>query len=185
MRRVNDLSQFGQSVFHDMGIGLEVEEFNVAWQQRRLMAHKGFPGSIAAIADALDVELTVEKQECIPLVRDVETVVGGLTVPAGRVIGTEQRCVASAADGKRVILEHPQRIGTYDGEERPHDVLEIEGPQPLKAVVPDGIAGGAGTAALMVNAARVVSSMPPGLRTMGATRASQVGVDALEVGGRA
>lgn len=165
VRRVNDLSQFGHSVLEDMGVGLEPEEFERRWRDGELAAHRGFPGSIAVIADALGTELEIVEQSCAPIVRDFDTVLERVSVPAGRVVGTNQRCVARTDAGQRVVLEHPQRVGSFEGEEEPRDTLRIEGPQALMLEIPGSIAGAAGTVALMINSALALERVSPGLHT--------------------
>jgi 2,4-diaminopentanoate dehydrogenase len=178
VRRVNDLSEFGGSVLDDMGVNLTPEDFRRQYEAGDLRAHNGFPGSVATIANGLDLPLEIVEQSCEPLVRTSTTVAGKLAIAPGRVVGTEQRCVAESPDGRRVVLEHPQRVGTAAGEEAPHDLLEVEGDGSLTVRVPGGIAGGTGTAALMVNAVLAVQTVDPGLHTIGSVAPAMVAMPA-------
>lgn len=174
VRRVNDLSRYGPSVFRDMGVGLAPEEFRRELEVGRLLAHKGFPASVATISSALGVELEIVENGCQPLVREIDTVIPGSRIPAGRVIGTDLHCRAVSPQGHEVVLEHPQLVGTVAGEEAAHDLLEIRGSREVSVSIPGGIRGAGGTVALMVNAALSVGRVDPGLRTIGSVAPATV-----------
>jgi hypothetical protein len=165
VRRVSDLSDYGETVLHALGVGLTREEFATAVSSGEV-GHVGFHGSVAFLADGLGVSAEVVRDEAVPITRDVTTTLHGRELPAGVVVGVSQQCEAITAEGQRIVLEHPQRAGTYPGEEEPHDFVEIDGEPGLRLRVSPGLDGAAATVGLLVNLAHVVVEAPPGFQTM-------------------
>jgi len=83
-------------------------------------------------------------------------------VEAGRVAGIEQSAVITSSGAERVRLE----LRMYVGARNPIDAVSIEGEPPIEATIAGGVHGDEGTAAVVVNAAGLVRSLHPGLRTM-------------------
>jgi 2,4-diaminopentanoate dehydrogenase len=163
-RRVSDLSYYGWTVLQGLGIGLLPADFERAREGGGVAGHLGFPQSIAVIAEGLGIDLSIVENSFEPIVRDAATQLGEDELAPGEVIGVSQRCVAVSNAGHEVILEHPQRIGTYGESEEPFgDLIEIDGEPPLRFRIEPGIDGGGATVALMLNAVPGVFDLQPGL----------------------
>jgi 4-hydroxy-tetrahydrodipicolinate reductase len=165
VRRVSDLSDYGETVLSALGIGLTLEEFEEAVRAGRV-GHLGFEGSVAFIAAGLGVSVEITANECVPITRSGPTVVAGRKLPAGVVIGVEHRCEALTSEGQKIVLEHPQRAGTQEGEEEPHDLIEVEGEPVVRFRISSGLDGGSATVGLLLNLAHAAVVAPPGLQTM-------------------
>lgn len=165
-RRVSDLSSYGETVLSGLGIGLNPFEFATARRNGSVVGHLGFAQSIAVIAERLGVDLAIIDDSAEPMVRSVTTRLANEEFSPGTVIGVLQRCTAESEDGHRVILEHPQRIGTSgEGEEPFGDLIQIEGEPSVRLRIEPGIDGGAATVALMLNIIPGLFELPPGLHS--------------------
>jgi 4-hydroxy-tetrahydrodipicolinate reductase len=149
-----------------MGIGLNQHEFERHRANGQVSGHVGFDESIAFLARHLGTDLRIVERESVPLIRAVATTVGASTFPAGVVIGIKESCLARSLSGQEVMLEHPQRLSTIQGEEPPYDLVSLEGSPPVRLISRSGIDGGRATAALMMNAIYAIIGGQPGLQTM-------------------
>jgi 4-hydroxy-tetrahydrodipicolinate reductase len=166
VRRVSNLAPYGESVLISMGIGLNQHEFERHRANGQVSGHVGFDESIAFLARHLGTDLRIVERESVPLIRAVATTVGASTFPAGVVIGIKESCLARSLSGQEVMLEHPQRLSTIQGEEPPYDLVSLEGSPPVRLISRSGIDGGRATAALMMNAIYAIIGGQPGLQTM-------------------
>lgn len=166
LRRVNDLGSYGPSVLRAFGVGATPEEFKAGVAAGRIVGHHGFGQSASLIARALGFRIDHVRQHVSAIVARSERRGLDVRVPPGRVAG----CLHSAeivSDGRVVIqMEHPQEIdpgadGTVTG-----DFIDIDADPPIHLRIEPEIAGGTGTAALVVNMAARVVSAAPGLLTM-------------------
>ncbi len=145
-RRV-DLSRRRPQLGKKLGIGLTVGE----WQreaERRTLGHVGLVESTmlcarALGADAVDVAFRRE-----PIAR-----------PDGIVSGVRERAELEADDGRAVHLELVFEDAGVDT-----DVVEVRGRPNVRVVFEGGVHGDDATVARLVNGARIVRSLPPGLR---------------------
>jgi 4-hydroxy-tetrahydrodipicolinate reductase len=188
-RRVSDLAPYGPTVLKSMGIGMDRKSYSEARTAGKVAGHIGFEGSVAILAAGLGIELRVESNESHPIVREHPTEWSGIVLEPGTVVGVTQRCSALSPLGQRVVLDHPQRIGVLDGEEPPHDLVEVDGDPPLRLRIQPGLEGGAATVGLMVNVIHALMDAAPGLHPVSdlplgplgrARLASSQSFDALE-----
>lgn len=164
-RRVSDLSEYGETVTAGLGIGLTLEAFDEAVALGRV-GHVGFEGSVAFIAERLGIAFEITAHDIQPITRTLPTFVAGRELAPGVVIGVTHRCEAISSAGQTIVLEHPQRAGPSEGEEEPHDLIEIDGEPPIRFRISPGLDGGAATVSLLLNVASAAASAPPGLQTM-------------------
>jgi 4-hydroxy-tetrahydrodipicolinate reductase len=165
VRRVSDLSGYGESVLRSLGIGLAPQEFDAS-VSRDGVGHVGFSGSVCFVAAGLGVEVESCTEEAIPITRNAVTVLGERSFPSGRVIGVNQRCRATTSSGQTITLEHPQTVGMLEDEA--HDLIEVSGDPGVRLRISPGYDGGAATVALLLNLAAAAPSLPPGLQPMSA-----------------
>jgi 4-hydroxy-tetrahydrodipicolinate reductase len=64
--------------------------------------------------------------------------------------------------GLNIELDLTMAVGAAD----PQDRIEISGPTPLSAIIPDSTPGDSATVAALINCARILPSLSPGLKTM-------------------
>jgi 2,4-diaminopentanoate dehydrogenase len=166
LRRVNDLSPYGPTVLRSFGIGASPPEFDERVASGEVVGHHGFPQSIAMMARAFGWAIDEVRQEVSPIVAGATRRGADVLVGPGAVAGCLH--VAEAFSEGRVVIrmEHPQEVdpgaeGTSTG-----DFIEIDGEPSINVRIEPEIAGGTGTAALVVNMARRVVEAPPGLLTM-------------------
>ena len=135
-----------------VGVGITVEAANDAIA-RGVFGHVGLPESAWMISDLLDLGGVRLEQAVEPVVSDETGMVGGL----------HQDGVLYAENGLPVVR---MRIEMVAGVDDPHDRIDIDGEPPLSLVVPGGVPGDSGTAAIVVNSALRLGSSPTGLLCM-------------------
>jgi len=166
LRRVNDLGSYGPAVLHAFGVGLSPVAFQEGVASGRIVGHHGFAQSIALIAQAVGLEIDEVRQQLEPIIARSARLGRNVTVEPGNVAG----CLHSAeafSKGRLVIrMEHPQEVDPGADGIPTGDFIDIDGDPPIHARIEPEIAGGVGTAALVVNMASRVVSAPAGLLTM-------------------
>jgi 4-hydroxy-tetrahydrodipicolinate reductase len=145
-----------------VGATMTPRQFNDLAGQGNI-GHKGIGESVAMIAAALgkiaktsDVKITLE-----PVIarRKLSSQLG--IIQPGMVSG--MRNTATWQDKNlRIELDLTMAVGADD----PQDRVEISGPTPLIATIADSIPGDSATVAALVNCARLLPTLPPGLKTM-------------------
>jgi len=161
IERIQD-AQYRRAPFQTkIGAGLLVEQFKRKVEEG-IIRHVGLTESIHMIAHRFGwiPEKTTESIE--PVVAKHDMVVNGKKIPAGNVLGVEQigRCYIDGQE--RITLVFRAAVG----EGGPRDRIIINGTPAIELTIKEGIAGDAGTCAMVVNAIPVVVSSTPGLRTM-------------------
>lgn len=145
-----------------VGATMTIEQFNSLAAQGKI-GHMGIGESVAMLAAGLgrdarprDVKITLE-----PVVadRELDSLLG--TIQPGQVRG--MRNTASWA-GKNLTIELDltMAIGASD----PQDRVELSGPVPLTAIIPGATPGDSATVAALLNCARLLPTVSPGLKTM-------------------
>jgi len=97
-----------------------------------------------------------------PVVADHDVRSGAISVAAGCCVGMRQVATAASSGREVVRLELEMVLGL----EGPADEIHIAGRPPVDMVIDGGIAGDPATAAVVVAAAKTITSAPSGLRTM-------------------
>ncbi len=166
LRRVNDLSPYGPGVLDAFGIGLSPGAFDEGVASGRIVGHHGFAQSIALIAQALGLEIDEVRQDLQPIIAKSARSGRDLSVKPGHVAGCLH--IAEAFSEGRVVIrmEHPQEVDPGAEGVATGDFIDIDGDPPIHARIEPEIAGGSGTAALVVNMASRVVSAPAGVLTM-------------------
>jgi len=148
--RVLDAGRRRPSFRAKVGAGVDEDEFH----QRAaagLFGHAGLAESAWMLADGFGLEAD-RAEESLGPVKDAD----------GRVLGTEQWVSLIAGDREVVRLEMTMAIGVPD----PADTIELDADPPVKLRLAGGVPGDAGTAGVVVNAARAVGAARPGLLMM-------------------
>ncbi len=145
-----------------VGSTMTVEHFNDL-KSKGAIGHKGLAESIAMIAAGLGRKVSpggvVETLE--PLVATSPITSGLGVIEVGKVRGMHNRGTWSG-DGLEIELD----LIMACAEPNPRDEIEISGPVPLKITVPGSTPGDSATVAALVNTARLLPTVLPGLRTM-------------------
>jgi 4-hydroxy-tetrahydrodipicolinate reductase len=149
-RRVLDAGTRRASFRQKVGVGMTQEEFRVAAEGA--FGHAGLVDSAWLVADRLNLHAEHAHEELEP---ELDS--------AGLVTGSRQFASLSTADGREVVrLEMVMVAGVPD----PQDVIELDSDPPIHLVLNGGVPGDAGTAGVLLNAARRLADAAAGLRTM-------------------
>jgi hypothetical protein len=130
------------------------------------LRHVGLPESVHLLAAACGWELTRTEETIEPVMTDVEITGGYRPIAPGQAAGVEQwgRGFVTGGDGEREAITMQFRAAV--GQPEPRDEVEIDGTPPIRSVIAGGVNGDIATCAVVLNAAPVVASAPPGLHTM-------------------
>lgn len=145
-----------------IGAGMSVEEF----ERRKVggrMGHIGLAESAHMLADAMGAggERALER-DLGPIVAERSVSTDHVTVDPGQVAGVHETVVLRAGGDERVRMELDMFVGAPD----PRDALVIEGSPGLEVEICSGVAGDAGTVAVVISCAPLLRELEPGLRTM-------------------
>lgn len=127
------------------------------------IGHMGIGESVAMIAAGLgktakpaSVKITLD-----PVIADREMNSALGTITPGQVCG--MRNTATWSDAKlKIELDLTMAVGAQD----PQDRIELSGPVPITLIIPDSTPGDTATVASLINTARVLPRVAPGLKTM-------------------
>ena len=145
-----------------IGGGLTPQEFESLARAGKI-GHMGLAESAAMLASGLghqaapgSVRLGLE-----PVLADrpIQSALG--LIEPGRVCGAHSTA-AWANDQLSIELDLTMALGLPE----PRDVIELRGPVPLRLKISGGIPGDSATVAGLLNCARAVGTLAPGLRTM-------------------
>jgi hypothetical protein len=145
-----------------VGATMTQREFKHLADQGKI-GHMGIGESVAMIAAGLgkiarpaEVKITLE-----PVIADREmpSLLG--KIQPGMVCGMRNTAMWSGK-GLKIELDLTMAIGAAD----PQDRVELSGPTPLIAIIPDSVPGDSATVAALINCARLLPNIPPGLKTM-------------------
>jgi 2,4-diaminopentanoate dehydrogenase len=145
-----------------VGSTMTVEHFNDL-KSKGAIGHKGLAESIAMIAAGLGraVSPGSVKETLEPLVATTPIQSGMGLIEVGKVRGMHNQGFWSG-DGLEIELD----LIMACAEPNPRDEIELSGPVPLKVLVPGSTPGDSATVAALVNTARLLPRVQPGLRTM-------------------
>lgn len=164
--RINDLSEFGQTVMSTQGVGATPQQFAAGIQDQTIVGHVGFHESMQMIASALGWQLDeiVETKE--PIISAVHRETPQVIIEPGLVAGC-RHIAYGKQDGKvKITLEHPQQVRPELAGVETGDYIRITGTPNLNLQIKPEIPGGIGTIAMAVNMIPQVCEAPPGLKTM-------------------
>jgi 2,4-diaminopentanoate dehydrogenase len=150
-RRVLDAGTRRASFRDKVGVGMTQEEFRAA-AAKGGFGHAGLADSAWLVADRLDLAAAHVTEGLEP---ELDA--------AGLVAGSRQFASLATADGREVVrLEMVMATGVSE----PQDVIELDANPPIHLVLKGGVPGDAGTAGVLLNAARRLADAQSGLRTM-------------------
>ncbi len=91
VRRVVDISGFGETVLRRIGVGKSESDFSLAVESEEILGHAGFPQSIHVVANALGLKVERIEKILLPVVatQDIE-LPGKLTIKSGESAGVSQ-----------------------------------------------------------------------------------------------
>jgi 2,4-diaminopentanoate dehydrogenase len=145
-----------------VGSTMSVEQFNEL-KAKGQIGHKGLAESIAMIATGLGrrVNAGEVREELQPVLADRQIECGLGTIQPGQVRGMHNTGFWQG-DGLTIELD----LLMACDEPNPRDEIELVGPVPLKVSVPGSTPGDSATVASLVNTARLLPRVSPGLKTM-------------------
>jgi hypothetical protein len=168
VERIVDLSGFGASVLHRLGIAHSAESFEEGRRAGTVTGHVGFPQSMRVVAGGLGVAIDRIDRELEPIFAETELQASSLTVAAGQTAGFRQRYAAITADGRTwfeaLFTGHvaPAQIGL-----EPRDAIAIRGPYgDINLAATPGINPQIGSASAVANSIRRLVAAPPGWITI-------------------
>lgn len=106
VRRVVDISGFGETVLRRIGVGKSESDFALAVESGEILGHAGFPQSIHVVANALGLKVERIEKILLPVVatQDIE-LPGKLTIKSGESAGVSQT-YTGIVDGKPWFIAH-------------------------------------------------------------------------------
>ncbi|NLX82246.1 MAG: NADP-binding protein [Clostridiales bacterium] len=164
--RVNSLSPFGETVMHEQGIGISVEQFDQGVKDGSLAGHVGFHESAAMIAGALGMSYDSLKQQMLPIITDVDRKSPHGFAAKGHIAGVNMTAQAMDGDREIISLIHPQQIEPEQVGVDTGDYITLTGTPPIHMAVKPEVNGGLGTIAMACNCLPFVVAARPGLLTM-------------------
>jgi len=106
VRRVVDISGFGETVLRRIGVGKSVADFTAAVECEEILGHAGFPQSISVVANALGIHLERIEKTLLPVITDQEiNLPGKMTIFKGQSAGVNQTYTA-IVDGEPWYIAH-------------------------------------------------------------------------------
>lgn len=164
--RVNSLSPFGETVMHEQGIGITVEQFDKGVEDGSLAGHVGFHESAAMIAAALGMSYDSLKQQMLPIITDVDRKSPHGFAKKGHIAGVNMTAQALNGDKEMISLIHPQQIEPEQVGVDTGDYITLTGTPPIDMAVKPEVNGGLGTIAMACNMLPFVVAARPGLLSM-------------------
>jgi 4-hydroxy-tetrahydrodipicolinate reductase len=145
-----------------VGATMTPEHFRDLANQKKI-GHMGIGESVAMIARGLgreakprDVKITLD-----PVIADRELDSALGKISPGMVCGMRNTASWAGKD-LSIELDLTMAVGTPDAQDR----VELSGPVPLTLIIPGSTPGDTATVAAMINCARLLPNVTPGLKTM-------------------
>jgi 4-hydroxy-tetrahydrodipicolinate reductase len=145
---------------HKVGAGKTVAEFRKLAAAEQL-GHVGLVESAAVVCAGLGWDVPEIEETLDPVVAPAPIETAFVAVSAGEVAGIDHRVTARTPQGT-VELD----LKMYLGAEQPVDRVLIDGDPPIRCTLEGGVAGDIGTVGMLLHHARLLPSLPPGLRTI-------------------
>ena len=161
LRRVDALTR-RLPLQEKIGSTMSVDRFNEL-KSKDQIGHKGLAESIAMIAHGLGrkVESGSVDETLVPVIAREPIQCGLGLIQAGQVRGMHNRGTWS---GQGLSIELDLLMAC--AEPNPRDEIELDGPVPLKLMIPGSTPGDSATVSALINTARVLHRIEPGLKTM-------------------
>lgn len=161
LRRVDALTR-RLPLQQKIGSTMSVDKFNEL-KSKNQIGHKGLAESIAMIAHGLGrkVESGSVSETLEPVIARESIQCGLGTIQAGQVRGMHNR---GSWSGQGLSIQLDLLMAC--AEPNPRDEIELDGPVPLKLMIPGSTPGDSATVSALINTARVLNRVEPGLKTM-------------------
>jgi 4-hydroxy-tetrahydrodipicolinate reductase len=145
-----------------VGSTMTVEQFE-GLKARGQIGHKGLAESIAMIAAGLGRKVNPGevREDLQPVLAEHEIECGLGVIAPGRVRGMHNTGFWQG-DGLAIELD----LLMACAEPNPRDEIELDGPVPLRVQIPGSTPGDSATVAALLNTARLLPKVSPGLKTM-------------------
>jgi len=143
-----------------VGVGMSVPEIK-ALIRKGAIGHVGLAESVAMIAAGLGWKLDAIKEKFEPVVADHFVFSEHYRAHAGEVRGMRMTAHGIVKGKKLIELDLTM---AFDADT--FDEVIIDGDPPLLIRTKSGFPGDASTIGMLINAARLAPTLPPGLRTM-------------------
>jgi 4-hydroxy-tetrahydrodipicolinate reductase len=161
VRRVNDAGKRRLPLQRKIGAGLSEAEFQKLVESGAVR-HVGLQESIEMLANAMSWKLDRVEEATHPILAVTNVTTKYLTVEAGQVAGVDQVGTGYINGRPAIVLE----LQMYVGAKEEVDEAWIEGHPSLHFRCETGYPGDVTTGAIVVNAARRLPYLQPGLCTM-------------------
>ena len=143
-----------------VGAGMSVAEVTKMIREKKL-GHVGLGESVAMIAAGLHWKLDDIREKFDPVIADHPVSSEHIHIQPGQVRGMWMRADGYVNGKKKIELD---LLMAFDADT--FDEVVIDGTPPLLIRTKSGFPGEASTIGMLVNAARVAPTLPPGIRTM-------------------
>ena len=159
--RIVDLTERRLQLQRKNGLGQSVGRVQKMLDEQAI-GHVGLTTSLQMLAAGLGWRLDVIDIESRAIAAQTPTSTEHIDIPTGRCVGIQQRAQGFVLDVPRIILKLVMEANVEGGT---RDEIHVDGDQCLRLRL-NGLHGDLATAALIVNQALQVQSMPAGLQTM-------------------
>jgi len=142
-----------------LGLGSGPEDFREGWANGRL-GQAGLHESLLVIAHSLGWNIPAMDQWCEPIIADREFRLSRGIVARGQVRGLHQIIRAFTPARESIQLELKVVLEAED----PHDLVRIQGDNPIEARIPGGLQGGRSKAWALIKTLPRLRPLAPGLK---------------------
>ncbi len=159
--RIQDASKRRIPFQQKIGAGLTRTQFKAKAADGSLR-HVGLVESAHMIAHGLNWRLDRTTESLKPVMAKTTINSGYKKIVPGLACGVEQVCRGFRADKEVIRLHFRAAVGEKDS----FDLIEIDGTPSLSSKIAGGVNGDVATCAIVINAARSITKVGPGLKTM-------------------
>lgn len=163
VRRVVDLSGFGEIVQRRLGIGFDAAEFAQGIRDHAIHGHIGFPHTIRTFGRRLDVDIERVDEVVEPILTDHPLIAHSVETHPGRSVGIRQRATGIVDGRPWFKAEFIGHIAPRSAGLEPEDAYVIEGVPTIRATVSPGFDPQTTTASVLANVMPRVLAAHPGL----------------------
>ncbi len=155
-----DAGKRRQQLQKKVGAGMSVAAVN-GLIRRGAIGHVGLGESVAMLAAGLGWKLEEIREKFVPVVAERAVASDYYRVEAGQVRGMRMTAAGIVGGKKKIELDLTMALGAET-----FDEVRVEGDPPLVVRTTTGFPGDSSTVGILVNCARMVSGLEPGVRTM-------------------
>jgi 4-hydroxy-tetrahydrodipicolinate reductase len=163
IKRVADVSGEGPAGFHHLGFGLTKRAFAERVIAGTIEGHMGFPESIAALAERLDLQIDRITDHLEPTIAARPLQLSHRLIGLGEVVGITQKATAYVRDRAIIRMDLEMFLDPAGYGRSPHESIEFEGSRSFTVTIKPAALPADGAAAMMLYAANALSTVGPGL----------------------